>query len=64
MLDASLKAGVNGTPRFSPDIDGYLLPESVPVTFAQGKQNDVPLLAGWNHDEASFEVIHAPQLHP
>jgi len=61
MLDASLKAGVNGTPRFSPDIDGYLLPESVPVTFAQGKQNDVPLLAGWNHDEASFEVIHTPQ---
>jgi len=61
MLDASLKAAVNGTPRFSPDIDGYLLPESVPVTFAQGKQNDVPLLAGWNHDEASFEVIHTPQ---
>jgi len=37
--------------RFSPVIDGYLLPESVPAIFAAGKQNDVPLLAGWNHDE-------------
>jgi para-nitrobenzyl esterase len=40
---------------FGPDIDGYFLPESVPAIFAAGKQNDVPLLAGWNHDEGSFE---------
>ncbi len=41
---------------FGPDIDGYFLPESVPDIFAAGKQNDVPLLAGWNHDEGSFEI--------
>jgi para-nitrobenzyl esterase len=41
---------------FGPDIDGYFLPEAVPAIFAAGKQNDVPLLAGWNHDEGSFEV--------
>ena len=41
---------------FSPDVDGYFLPESVPAIFAAGKQNDVPLLAGWNRDEGSFEV--------
>jgi para-nitrobenzyl esterase len=37
--------------RFAPVIDGYLLPESVPAIFAAGKQNDMPMIAGWNHDE-------------
>jgi len=46
---------------FKPDIDGYFLPESAPAIFAAGKQNDVPLLAGWNHDEASFEIAFNPQ---
>ena len=41
---------------FGPDVDGYFLPEPVPVIFSQGKQSDVPLLAGWNHDEGSFEI--------
>lgn len=46
---------------FGPDIDGYFLPESVPAIFGAGKQNDVALLAGWNHDEGSFEIAFAPQ---
>jgi para-nitrobenzyl esterase len=46
---------------FGPDVDGYFLPEPVPAIFAAGKQNDVPLLAGWNHDEGSFEVVASPQ---
>ena len=46
---------------FGPDIDGYFLPEPAPAIFAAGKQNDVPLLAGWNHDEGSFEVVFNPQ---
>ena len=29
--------------------------------FCRGKQNDVPLLAGWNHDEGSYEIAFAPQ---
>ncbi|MGI4830351.1 MAG: carboxylesterase/lipase family protein [Janthinobacterium lividum] len=37
--------------RFAPVIDGYLLPEGVAAIFAAGKQNDVPMIAGWNHDE-------------
>jgi len=41
---------------FGPDIDGYFLPESVSAIFAAGKQNDVALLAGWNHDEGSFNA--------
>jgi para-nitrobenzyl esterase len=46
---------------FGPDVDGYFLPESAPAIFAAGKQNDVTLLAGWNHDEGSFEVVYNPQ---
>ncbi len=46
---------------FGPDVDGYFLPEPVPAIFAAGKQNDVPLLAGWNHDEGSFEITSSPQ---
>lgn len=47
--------------EFGPDVDGYFLPEPVPAIFAAGKQNDVPLLAGWNHDEGSFEIAYSPQ---
>lgn len=46
---------------FGPDVDGYFLPEPAPAIFAAGKQNDVPLLAGWNHDEGSFEIAFSPQ---
>jgi len=46
---------------FEPDVDGYFLPEPAPAIFAAGNQNDVPLLAGWNHDEGSFEVAFSPQ---
>ena len=46
---------------FGPDVDGYFLPDSVPAIFAAGKQNDVSLMAGWNHDEGSFDVASSPQ---
>jgi para-nitrobenzyl esterase len=45
-----LKAG-RGT---GPVIDGSFLPEDVGATFAEGKQNDVPLLVGSNQDEGTF----------
>jgi para-nitrobenzyl esterase len=35
-------------------VDGDFLPEAIPAIFAQGKQNDVPLLGGWNRDEGHF----------
>lgn len=38
--------------RFSPLIDGFILPESIPQIFAEGKENHVPVLTGWNADEA------------
>jgi len=45
--------------HFSPDVDGWFLPEPVPDIYAAGKQAHIPLLAGWNADEARAEVIYA-----
>lgn len=50
IIDAARKKGAIG---FSPVIDGQLLTEAVPKTYAEGKQAHVPLLAGWNRDERS-----------
>ena len=60
LFDIFDKAGPDAF-DFGPNIDGYFLPQSVPEIFAAGKQNDVPLLAGWNHDEDSFAVVLNPQ---
>lgn len=40
-----------GRMAFPPDIDGKVLTEPVPETYAAGRQAQVPLLAGWNADE-------------
>ncbi len=37
-----------------PVIDGWLIQEDVGTIFAEGKQNDVPLLVGSNKDEGTF----------
>jgi para-nitrobenzyl esterase len=51
-----------GKPPFSPDVDGYFLTQSVPATFAAGNQAHVPLLAGWNRDEAATTVVNDPEM--
>lgn len=40
--------------RFAPIIDGKVLTQAVEQTYAEGKQAHIPLIAGWNRDEASF----------
>jgi para-nitrobenzyl esterase len=45
-----LKGGRGG----GPVIDGWFLPEDVGTAFAEGKQNDVPLISGSNKDEGTF----------
>jgi para-nitrobenzyl esterase len=35
-------------------VDGYVVPEHPASIYAQGRQNDVPLLVGWNADEGSL----------
>jgi para-nitrobenzyl esterase len=43
--------------RYVPIVDGYVLPEPVGQIFAEGKQNNVPVITGWNADEA-FVLSH------
>lgn len=38
--------------RFSPIIDGYVLAKPVYQIFAEGAQNNVPVITGWNGDES------------
>ena len=41
--------------RFGPNIDGYFMPASAYEIYAKGEQAHVPLLAGWNRDEGSYQ---------
>lgn len=34
-----------------PIVDGYVLPQPISEIFAQGKENDIALLTGWNENE-------------
>jgi para-nitrobenzyl esterase len=54
LLDAAVK---QKEIWFSPNIDGYFLPQSVREIYASGKQSHVPLLAGWNHDEGGYGSV-------
>jgi para-nitrobenzyl esterase len=42
----------NARGMFRPIVDGHVLPESITAIFASNKQNDVPVLTGWNEDDA------------
>jgi para-nitrobenzyl esterase len=61
LLKPTWKPGGDDNIGFDPVVDGYFLPETVAGIFGEGKQNDVPLLAGWNHDEGSFSTVLAPK---
>jgi para-nitrobenzyl esterase len=41
-------------------IDGYLIPEDLSVTFAQGRQNEVDVIAGSNSNEGAFFQFGGP----
>jgi para-nitrobenzyl esterase len=43
-------------------VDGYVVPEHPASIYAQGKQNDVPLLVGWNADEGSLFAARVKSL--
>lgn len=47
--------------QFWPCVDGYVLPNDVATIFAEGQQAHVPLLAGWNAEEASWAVVYAKE---
>jgi para-nitrobenzyl esterase len=43
--------------HFSGTIDGYLLPRSPAELYTAGEQAHVPLLVGWNSEEASYAFL-------
>jgi para-nitrobenzyl esterase len=45
-----------------PIVDGYVLPQDVATIFSQGKQNDVPLIAGCNADEGTTLAPQSAKL--
>lgn len=49
--DRILAAAIATRTRFGPTVDGYVLPAGPLEIFAAGKQNDVPMLIGYAHDE-------------
>lgn len=52
-LRAKSAADLMGGARFAPVVDGWFLPADPAAIFAQGKQNDVPMLTGLTADEGS-----------
>ncbi|HET9839031.1 MAG TPA: carboxylesterase/lipase family protein [Candidatus Angelobacter sp.] len=55
-----LKAAETDTVR--PMVDGWVVPQDIATIFAQGKQNDVPLIAGYNADEGTTLAPQAANL--
>jgi para-nitrobenzyl esterase len=60
LVHAALGKGPE-VPRFQPVIDGYFFPEDGAAIFASHRQSDVSLLAGWNRDEGTNQVINSPE---
>lgn len=46
-----------GFPAYVSNVDGYLLPDFVDTAFAAGEQARVPLLVGWNSEEANYRGV-------
>jgi para-nitrobenzyl esterase len=54
LLDEAYKNNMGGA---TTTVDGYFFPELPVKTFAKGNQAHVPLLAGWNSAEVSYQFI-------
>ncbi len=53
LLEASRSGNDNN--RFEPNIDGYFMAASPSGIYGKGGQAHVPLMAGWNRDEGSYQ---------
>jgi para-nitrobenzyl esterase len=61
-IQKDCQLGCAGTIAVTPDIDGYVLPDTVPNIFAAGRQNDVATVAGFTSDESSNDLRTAGTL--
>lgn len=60
LLRESMKPA-NAAGGFWPIVDGYFLPADVSAIYAEKKQSQIPLLAGWNADEIRMAVLMAKE---
>jgi para-nitrobenzyl esterase len=58
----SSEDAANKLPKQGMIIDGWVVPEDLSRTFAEGRQNRVDVIAGSNHDEGSFAVGLGPPM--
>jgi para-nitrobenzyl esterase len=54
--------GCAGTVKVGPDVDGHFLPDTPANIFAQGRQNDVPVILTFTRDESSNDLRTAGSL--
>lgn len=59
LLQAAAKQ--NRGSGFGPNLDGYFLTSDVLSSYTKGEQSQIPLLAGWNADEAKMNILFATQ---
>jgi len=60
--DRILQAQLATPVRYGAVIDGFVLPAAPTEIFAAGKQNDVPSMIGFTHDESFSELSRATTL--
>ena len=59
VVDASVRLGPPGDPRFFPVVDGWVLPHAIDTAVLSGAANIVPIIVGTNRDEGD-EWMGAP----
>jgi para-nitrobenzyl esterase len=57
LLEEAAKGEMASVQRFRIAVDGYFFPEDPAETYAAGRQARVPLLVGWNSEEAGWASI-------
>jgi len=62
-LQQDCQLGCTGSIRIgAANVDGYFLPKTPAEVFAEHAQNDVPVIAGFTHDESSNDLRTAKDL--
>ena len=57
IMSAPAASSMSGSTGFEPNIDGYFLPDQPAAIYRQSNQAHIPLLAGWNKDEAAQKIM-------
>jgi para-nitrobenzyl esterase len=57
LLEEAAKGGMASVQRFRIAVDGYFFPEDPAAIYAAGRQARVPLLVGWNSEEAGWASL-------